>query len=402
MVAGLTYDSGNYEAATEKAEQLFDTTSCAPSRPTAGERNGPRPARHRHLDVHRDVRPGAVPRARLAVVRRRRLGVGARCGCCPPARSRSSPATTRTARATTRPGARSPPTSLGVPFEDVEVIARRHRARAPRAWTPTARARWSSAASPSTRRPARWSRRPSGSPPTCSRPTRRDLEFAGGTFSVKGSPEASKTIQEVALRDVRRAQPARRHGAVARRRLRPTTRTTSPSRTAPTCARSRSTPRPGAEDPQVRLRRRRRQDHQPDDRRGPDARRPRPGHRAGAVRGGRLRRRGQPGHRHAGRLPGAGARPTCRTSSPTAPRHRRPPTRSASRASARPARSPRRRPWSTRSSTRCARSASTTSTCRARPNGSGGPCRQRGHRRTVSSGGTIAGAPQFASTAECA
>jgi carbon-monoxide dehydrogenase large subunit len=24
MVAGLTYDSGNYEAATEKAEQMFD------------------------------------------------------------------------------------------------------------------------------------------------------------------------------------------------------------------------------------------------------------------------------------------------------------------------------------------------------------------------------------------
>ena len=50
---------------------------------------------------------------------------------------------------------------------------------------------------------------------------------------------------------------------------------------------------------------------------------------------------------------------------------RRRPTRSAPRASARRARSPRRRPWSTRSSTRSATSASTTSRCRARPSGSG-------------------------------
>ncbi len=48
---------------------------------------------------------------------------------------------------------------------------------------------------------------------------------------------------------------------------------------------------------QLRRRRRHRQGHQPADRRGPGPRRAGPGHRAGAVRGGGLRRRRQPHHR---------------------------------------------------------------------------------------------------------
>ena len=41
----------------------------------APRRGGPRPARHRRLHLHRDVRPGAVAGARLARLRRRWLGV---------------------------------------------------------------------------------------------------------------------------------------------------------------------------------------------------------------------------------------------------------------------------------------------------------------------------------------
>ena len=37
--------------------------------------------------------------------------------------------------------------ALGVPFEDVDGAARRHQRSRPRAWTPTARGRWPSAAS---------------------------------------------------------------------------------------------------------------------------------------------------------------------------------------------------------------------------------------------------------------
>ncbi len=54
-----------------------------------------------------------------------------------------------------------------------------------------------------------------------------------------------------------------------------------------------------------------------------------------------------------------------------------PPTGSESRASARRARSRPRRPWSIRSSMRCGHSASAMSRCRARRNGSGGPSTRR-------------------------
>ena len=72
--AGLTYDSGNYEAATARARELFDYDGLRAEQ--AERRDGKRPgaAGHRDLHLHRDVRAGAVPRARLAVLRRRRLG----------------------------------------------------------------------------------------------------------------------------------------------------------------------------------------------------------------------------------------------------------------------------------------------------------------------------------------
>ena len=70
---------------------------------------------------------------------------------------------------------------------------------------------------------------------------------------------------------------------------------------------------------------------------------------------------GHPGLRLVRRLPACRRRPTRSASTSTTRRRRRRPTRSAPRASARRAPSPRRRPWSTRWSTRCGRSASTTS-----------------------------------------
>ena len=66
-------------------------------------------------------------------------------------------------------------------------------------------------------------------------------------------------------------------------------------------------------------------------------------------------------------------RPSCPASSSTAPRPPRRSTRSASRASARRARSPPRRRSPTPCSTRCARSASSSSTCRSARCGSGRP-----------------------------
>ena len=94
---------------------------------------------------------------------------------------------------------------------------------------------------------------------------------------------------------------------------------------------------------------------QPDAGRGPGPRRHRPGRRAGAVRGDRLRRGRQQRHRLARLLRDPERRATCRASRPSARRRRRRATRSAPRASARRARSARRRPSGTPSSTRCRR-----------------------------------------------
>ena len=158
-IAGLTYDSGNYEAATAKAKELFGYDEL---RAGAGRTQRPRrpgPARHRHLDVHRDVRPGPVAGARLAGLRRGRLGAAPRSGCCRPARSRWSPGPARTGRDTRPPGARSWPTSSACRSRTSGCCTATPRSR-PRAWTPTGRGRWPSAAWPWSRPATRSSTRP--------------------------------------------------------------------------------------------------------------------------------------------------------------------------------------------------------------------------------------------------
>ena len=122
-----------------------------------------------------------------------------------------------------------------------------------------------------------------------------DLEFSGGRFTVKGTDKGHGDHRDRA-RDLRRAQPPRRRRAEHRRRrhLRPG-ELLVPPRHAPVRHGGRHRDR-RHDDAQVRLRRRHRQDHQPAHRRGPGARRPRAGHRAGAVGGGRVRRPGHPRH----------------------------------------------------------------------------------------------------------
>ena len=110
-VAGLTYDSRQLRGRHRQgAWTCSATTSCAREQAERRERKRPGPARHRHLDLHRDVRPGAVAacwaRCRTAPA----AGSRRPSGCCRPARSRSSPAPPRTARATRPRGARSSPT----------------------------------------------------------------------------------------------------------------------------------------------------------------------------------------------------------------------------------------------------------------------------------------------------
>ena len=75
-VAGLTYDSGNYEAATAKAKGLFDYDVLRREQQQRRSQRRPGPAGAGRVDLHRDVRPGPLPCARLARLRRGRLGAG--------------------------------------------------------------------------------------------------------------------------------------------------------------------------------------------------------------------------------------------------------------------------------------------------------------------------------------
>ena len=173
--------------------------------------------------------------------------------------------------------------------------ALRHRAQRRWAWTPTARARWPSAASPSTRPSTRSSTRPSPSPPTCWRRPR----------TTSSSSRARSRCG---------AHPTKRGAAGRRWPSPPSPPTTCPTGMEPNLEAQVTYDPPNFSWPfgthicvvevdeetgarrraEVRRRRRLRQPDQPDHRRGPGARRRHPGPGPGAVRGGRLRRRRQP------------------------------------------------------------------------------------------------------------
>jgi carbon-monoxide dehydrogenase large subunit len=239
---GLTYDSGNYEAATEKAESMFDMAGLRPSRPAAGRAT----TRCSSASASRpSPRCAAWPRpaSRLAVVRRRRLGVGVD----PDAADRQGRGRVR--RHAARPG---------------------HHTRSARSWRTRSacRSRTSSSVAGDTQSS------PKGMDTYGSRSlvvggiaihkatgkvlekakriaahlleaAEGDVEFDKGRFTVKGSPEASMTIQQVRWRPSRRTT-CRTAWSPRSTATTSTTRRTSATRTAPTCARSRSTPRPGS------------------------------------------------------------------------------------------------------------------------------------------------------------
>ena len=100
----MTYDAGDYNASLKKALELADFKGFGKrKREVRAQRQA---ARHRLLDLYRGLRHRAVAGGRLARRRRRACGNPPRCGSTRPARSKSSPAATSTARAT-RPRSRS-------------------------------------------------------------------------------------------------------------------------------------------------------------------------------------------------------------------------------------------------------------------------------------------------------
>ncbi len=243
-VSGLTYDSGNYEAATAKAKELFGYDDLRAEQAEAARVRRPGPARHRRLDVHRDVRAGAVALARLDGVRRRRLG--ARVD--PDAADRQGRSDHRDESA--RPGARDgvepdwSPTGWVSPSRTSKYCTVTHRSPARGLDTYGSR----SLAVGGMAVLAAADKVIEKAKPIAAQlleANADDLDFSGGRFGVRGT-ESGMTLGELRVRGVPGTQARRRCGAVASTRTRRWNRTTSRSRTELTCVRSRSTPRPAA------------------------------------------------------------------------------------------------------------------------------------------------------------
>ena len=302
-VAGLEYDSGNYEAATAQAKELFGYDELRGRAGAAPRRRRPRPARHRHLDLHRDVRARAVPGAGLARLRRRRLGARERADAGHRQGRGRHRRLRRTARATRRRSARSSPTGSV------------WRSRTSRCCTATPRSRHKGLDTYGSRSLAvggvalvkaadKVIEKAKPIAAHLLEASVDDIEFSAGRFSVRGTDQGM-AIGGDRAGGVRGAQPARRRRAQHRRDATyDPVNFTFPHGTH-LCAIEVDTETGAREDPQVRLRRRHRQHHQPDDRRGPGARRAGAGHRPGAVRGGGVRRRRQPVSGLVRRLPAA-------------------------------------------------------------------------------------------------
>ena len=130
-----------------------------------------------------------------------------------------------------------------------------------------------------------------------------DLEWEPGKFSVKGAPQKSKTIQEIAFAAYTNHPQGMEAGLEAVNYYDPPNLTFPFGSYIAVVDIDRGTGAVTA--PAVRGHRRLRQHHQPDDRRGPDPWRPVHGTGAGAVRGDHLRRGGQHPGRQLHGLPGA-------------------------------------------------------------------------------------------------
>ena len=222
LASGLTVDAGNYDANLDKLLELLDLESIRSDQRTSRARRR-EAARRRVLDVQRDVRaPRRESSARSAV------------GGWDSATIRFQPLGSVQVITGTSPHGQSHETSwaqiaadaLGVDIDDVEVLRTATPPSRSSAWTPTAAGR-----SPSGDRAlyagekivdkARADRRPSA------RGVGDDLEFANGTFSVKGSPDKAMTIKEArSPRTQRTTSPT--GWSPASRRRRSTTRRTSP------------------------------------------------------------------------------------------------------------------------------------------------------------------------------
>ena len=220
-VAGLDYDSGNYEAATAKAKEMFgydDLRAEQQKRRESGDRV--------QLGIGISTFTEMCGLAPSKVVGSLAYGAGgwdhATVRMLAPARSRWSPASARTARATRRRSARSWPTGSAYRSRTSRCCTATPRSP-PGGWTPTAPGRWSRrrGGGPCRRQGDREGEADRGAP---ARGQRRRRGVRRGALHGRAAPTRASRIGELALADVRRAQLAGRRGGRRSTRTPPSTR----------------------------------------------------------------------------------------------------------------------------------------------------------------------------------
>ena len=191
---GWSYDSGNYPAALQKAMDIIDYDGLRKEQ--AEKRAARRADGHRHQQLHRDRRRRAV--ARLRHPRASRCSTRARSGSIRPARCSPGSASRRQGQGHETTFAQIIAEELGFPVADIKIedgdtdTAPYGLGTYASRSTPVAGAATAIAA----RKIQEKARKLAAH---LLEANADDLEWEPGKFSVKGSPDRFKTIQEIAF-----------------------------------------------------------------------------------------------------------------------------------------------------------------------------------------------------------
>ena len=197
MIAGLTYDSGNYEAATDKAEQMFDMTGLRREQAERRERQDPV-----QLGIGISTFTEMCGLAPSRVLGSLSYGAGgweaAQVRMLPTGKVEVTSGATPHGQGHHTAWSQIVADALGVPFEDVEVVTGDTDSSPKGMDTYGSRSLvvGGVAIHKATGKVLEKAKRIAAHLLEASED---DVEFGKGTFSVKGSPEAKLTIQEVAL-----------------------------------------------------------------------------------------------------------------------------------------------------------------------------------------------------------
>ena len=197
MIAGLTYDSGNYEAATEKAEQMFDMAGMRAEQARRRESNDPV-----QLGIGISTFTEMCGLAPSRVLGSLSYGAGgweaAQVRMLPTGKVEVTSGATPHGQGHHTAWSQIVADSLGVPFDDVEVVTGDTDSSPKGMDTYGSRSLvvGGVAIHKATGKVLDKAKRIAAHLLEASED---DLQFEKGTFSVKGSPEAKLTIQEVAL-----------------------------------------------------------------------------------------------------------------------------------------------------------------------------------------------------------